>query len=66
MGKHYPPSRKVENITERKNLHIHVYGVNEFGYLSVHKFNTNYLRNGYTEWAKEIVTSMAKSHVSKK
>ena len=46
---YYPAGRKasaeVAKLTERKNPHIHVCGV----FLSVHKFNTNYLRTGRTE-----------------
>ena len=63
-------SRKVANLTERKNQHIPVYGVKEFVCLSVclsvTKFDPNYLRTGKTEWAKKnVMASMAKRYVSK-
>ena len=58
----FPPAsearRKVANLIGRKNSHTSVYGVKEFVRLSVCLsvviFDPNYLRTGWTEWAKKI------------
>ena len=57
----FPPAsearRKVANLIGRKNSHTSVYGVKEFVRLSVCLsvviFDPNYLRTGWTEWAKK-------------
>ena len=53
--------------TPSKNPHtLYMVSKNLSVCLSVVNFDPNYPKTGKTEWAKKIMTSMAKTHVSKK
>ena len=70
LGTSYPPaskvSREVANLTERKNPHIPIYGVNEFVCLPVTKFDPNYLRTGKTDWAAIFLGHLRQKTMSQK
>ena len=48
-------SRKLANLTERKNPHTPVNDVKKFVRLSVTNFDPNYLGTGRREWAEKFL-----------